>query len=95
MPSYTSLWGGKRNRPTTGRPTTGRSTPGAPAGPPRTGAATGDADTESGTDNAPLAEAQRQALFALRSMHQRGLIDDATFEARRAEIEAGQVTPED
>jgi hypothetical protein len=57
--------------------------------PPPTGAATGSADQEAGTDGAPPAEERRRALFALDAMKKRGLIDDAAYAARRAEIMAG------
>jgi hypothetical protein len=48
------------------------------------GAAGGDADAESGTvgdDN------RGRALVALEIMRRRGLIDEATYEARKREIE--------
>ena len=50
------------------------------------GAAGGDADAESGTvgdDN------RGRALVALEIMRRRGLIDPATYEARKREIEEG------
>jgi hypothetical protein len=50
------------------------------------GAAGGDADAESGSvgdDN------RGRALLALEIMRRRGLIDPATYEARKREIEGG------
>lgn len=58
---------------------------------PAAGAASAAADAESGT-GAPGA---RQALFALKAMFDRGLIDRDAYEARKAEIEAGRIEPED
>ena len=52
----------------------------------RPGAAAGDADAESGQ---ACGDDRRQALAALEIMRRRGLIDDATYQARRQEIEAG------
>jgi hypothetical protein len=52
----------------------------------RPAAATGDADAESGSvgdDN------RGRALVALEVMRRRGLIDEATYQTRRREIEAG------
>lgn len=51
-----------------------------------------DTDSESGTDGTAGRE---QALHALQAMHDRGLIPEAEYQARRAEIEAGKVNPDD
>ncbi|WP_395680768.1 hypothetical protein [Inquilinus sp.] len=52
----------------------------------RPAAATGDADAESGTAGG---DDRREALAALEVMRRRGLIDEATYLARKREIEAG------
>lgn len=72
------------------------------AGATRRAAATGaseagritsaDTDSESGSDGTAGRE---QALRALQAMYDRGLIPDPVYRARRAEIEAGKVNPED
>lgn len=59
----------------------------------RPGAAMMGTDAESG--NAGTASGQAQALHALTAMFDRGLIDRATFDARKAEIDAGRINPED
>jgi hypothetical protein len=51
-----------------------------------------ETDTESGTDGTG---GQAQALQALQAMYDRGLIPEADYRARKAEIEAGKVNPED
>lgn len=71
--------------------------PGGSTPPPRAGSRPGAAmmgtDAESG--NAGTASGKAQALHALTAMFDRGLIDRTTFEARKAEIEAGRINPED
>lgn len=71
--------------------------PGGATAPPRAGSRPGAAmmgtDAESG--NAGTASGQAQAMHALSVMLDRGLIDQATFEARKAEIDAGRINPED
>lgn len=59
----------------------------------RPGAAMMGTDAESG--DAGTGSGQAQALHALTAMFDRGLIDRATFDARKSEIEAGRVNPED
>lgn len=49
-------------------------------------AAGADTDQESGTTGT---DDTRQALFALDVMRQRGLIDEATYQARRTRLLAG------
>lgn len=49
-------------------------------------AAAGDTDAESGTAGG---DDRREALAALEVMRRRGLIDEATYLARKREIEAG------
>lgn len=51
-----------------------------------------ETDSESGTEGT---EGQAQALRALKAMFDRGLIPETEYQARRAEIEAGRVNPED
>ncbi|HYD98403.1 MAG TPA: SHOCT domain-containing protein [Alphaproteobacteria bacterium] len=57
--------------------------------PAQPGAATSHADHEAGTDASDAAEDRRRALFALEAMLKRGLLSQAEFESRRAELLAG------
>lgn len=59
----------------------------------RPAAAMEGTDAESG--DAGAGSGQSQALYALKALRDRGLIDAAAFEERKAEIEAGKVNPED
>lgn len=56
---------------------------------PRT--TSGTTDTESGTDGA----GKEQALYALDSMYERGLVSEQDYRQRRSEIESGKINPED
>lgn len=55
---------------------------------PVIGAAGGETDSESGNQG----ESMAKALFALDAMFRRGLIPEAQYRTRRAEIEAGADT---
>ncbi|MEM6902730.1 MAG: hypothetical protein AAF556_05790 [Pseudomonadota bacterium] len=55
----------------------------------RPAAASGFADTESGNEGDSVAK----EIYALKAMHERGLIPDDEFQARLAELEASHSEP--
>lgn len=61
---------------------TSRSKPPAP----RTGAAVAATDAESGTEGADRAEDLRKSLYALKVMHERGLLPTEQYEAEVARL---------
>lgn len=64
------------------------SQPGSPSKPhaPRTGAAIAITDAESGSEGADKAEDLRKSLYALKVMHDRGLLPSEQYEAEVARL---------
>lgn len=84
---------GNRPRRSAGAARRSSATPSSTGGTPEPGRVAGaDTDSESGAEGT---DRKDQALRALQAMFDRGLIPEAAYRARRAEIEAGRVDPED
>ena len=68
----------------------GRGGKDGPTGGGPTGAAVAGTDAESGTDGLAPEEDAKKALFALRAMRERGLIDEETYSARVQALTSGK-----